>query len=138
MSKPRGSFRDRHGRGLRRPLLAGKFRFGAAVTKDFFDEVERSVGYLKYHFPKRFEHLQFKVLDHGPIASDGEVMRWACDVEAFGIVIFRLPLERLGHSKRPDAEHERMHIEYAVFEAAAALIDVDVMWLFENSERDGE
>ena len=136
MGTPRGSHRDRHGRGLRRSILAGRFRYGAAVTKDFNDEVKRAVDYLKYHFPSRFERLQFKVLDHGPIRSDGEVMRWAIDVDGFGIVIFRLPLERLGHSKRPDAEHERMHIEYAVFEAAAALIEVDVEWLLENSERD--
>ena len=136
MSQPRGSYRDRHGRGLRRGLLAGKFRFGAAVSQDFNDEVASAVGYLQFHFPKRFEKLQYKVLDHGPIHSDGEVLRWSVDVEAFSISIFRLPLERLGHSKRPDAEHERLHIEYAVFEAAAALIDVDVMWLWEESERD--
>lgn len=136
MGTSRGSYRDRHGRGLRRGLLAGKFRFGAAVTKDFRDEVERAVDYLKYHFPSKFSKLQYQIRDHGPITPEGEVLRSNFDAKTFSIVLYRLPIERMGHSRRPDADHERMHIEYAVFEAAAGLVDVDVAWLLENSERD--
>lgn len=53
------------------------------------------------------------------------VRRWAVKPETMTIVIYRIPIERLGHHRRTDALHERMHIEEFVFAAVGQLVGKD-------------
>ena len=66
------------------------------------------------------------MLDAPNIGQDARsVRRWAVKREEMTIVIYRLPIERLGHHRRTDALHERMHIEEFVFIAVGNLIGKD-------------
>ena len=74
--------------------------------------------------------MNWRVSDQAPISIiDGveQVRRWTNDPATMTIHIYRLPIERLGHVRRMDALHERMHIEEYVFTAAADLIGKDPM-----------
>lgn len=127
MSGDRNSQRDRHGRGLRGVLVRAPFR-GRRAPTGLVEIVAGTVEYLKAEFPNDFAKLQWRVTDQGPIdVVDGveKVRRWSNDPSTMTIHIYRLPIERLGHVRRQDALHERMHIEEYVFSAAADLIGRD-------------
>ena len=127
MDISRNSQRDRHGRGLRGLLVRSPFR-GPKHPSNFNDIVAGSVEYLRNGFPEEFANLRWVVLQEGPIQRiDGveQVRRWTNDPTTMTIHIYRLPIERLGHVRRMDALHERMHIEEYVFAAAADLVGKD-------------
>lgn len=61
-----------------------------------------------------------------PAASDDEgIPRWSVHTDRQLIVLYRLPIERLGHLHREDDLHRRMLIESCVFRAAAEYLDRD-------------
>jgi hypothetical protein len=85
--------------------------------------VQGAVEFLKSSWPEELGELRCQIFDTPPIgASTGAVKRWAIKPETMTIVIYRVPIERLGHARRSDPLHERMHIEEYVFQAAANLI----------------
>ena len=125
----RNSKRNRHGRGIRSVLVRAPFR-GRSTPSKFVEIVAGSVEYLKSNFPEELGSLNWRVSDQAPISIiDGveQVRRWTNDPATMTIHIYRLPIERLGHVRRMDALHERMHIEEYVFTAAADLIGKDPM-----------
>ena len=133
----RNSKRNRHGRGIRGVLVRAPFR-GKRAPSALVEIVAGSVEYLKSAFPEELGKLQWRVSDQAPIQTiDGveQVRRWTNDPATMTIHIYRLPIERLGHVRRMDALHERMHIEEYVFTAAADLIGRDPMDLLPGSER---
>jgi hypothetical protein len=131
MQRSRGSFRDRHGRGLRRPILGGKLSTGFGKARSFTQNVAVACLFLQTEFADELANLTWRAVDTPDVTGD-EVRRWDADKDKLSIVIYRIPLERLGHSKRMDAEHERMHVEQAVFEAAAYLTDSDPFRFYER------
>lgn len=120
--RSRGSFRDRHGRGSRQLLLSPLFRTGSRNTS-FGQIVSGACEYLQSVYPDELRDLKWQVRDAPKLSPDAKaVTRWAVRQEDMLVIIYRLPLERLGHVRRADAMHERMHIEESVFSAVAKLL----------------
>mgnify|MGYP000429172551 CR=1 FL=1 len=89
--------------------------------------------------PDDLAQLRWRIVDAPAIKdSTEEVARWKADKERFEITIYRLPIERLGHPRRPDALDERMHIEQYVFAAVGELIDRDPWSLIPENQRDDD
>ncbi|MEY4296175.1 MAG: hypothetical protein RL016_21 [Actinomycetota bacterium] len=112
---------------MRGMLVRAPFR-GRRAPSGLVEIVAGTVEYLKNEFPNDFARLQWRVSDQGPVeVVDGveKVRRWTNDPATMTIHIYRLPIERLGHVRRMDAIHERMHIEEYVFSAAADLVGKD-------------
>jgi hypothetical protein len=133
----RNSQRDRHGRGIRGALVRAPFR-GRKAPSGLVEIVASTVEYLKANFPAELGRLQWRVTDQAPIEMIGgseQVRRWSNDPATMTIFIYRLPIERLGHVRRMDAMHERMHVEEYVFSAAADLIGKDPMDLLPGGPR---
>jgi hypothetical protein len=60
-----------------------------------------------------------------PPAATGAIPRWQVLREQKRIILYRVPIERLGHPHIDDDLHRRMMIEGAVFRAAAEYLDRD-------------
>ena len=122
---PRSTQRDRHGRGIRQSLMSNLFRNGSRANS-FEQIVAGACDYLKASWPDELEHLKWQVIDAPTINRDSRaVRRWAVKREEMTIVIYRLPIERMGHHRRTDPLHERMHIEEYVFTAVGNLLGKD-------------
>ena len=57
--------------------------------------------------------------------ATGAIPRWQVLREQKRIILYRVPIERLGHPHIDDDLHRRMMIEGAVFRAAAEYLDRD-------------
>jgi len=117
-----GSHRDRHGRGLRRPLPSKLFHFGVARLGFFESVVQETCEYLQESYPKEFETLKWRIEDVPAIVDGEPVKRFSVNKTSMTITLYRIPIERFGRQRLPDP---RMHIEHAVISAAASLIDKD-------------
>ncbi|MFM1957760.1 MAG: hypothetical protein RI929_123 [Actinomycetota bacterium] len=117
-----GSHRDRHGRGLRRPLPSKLFHFGVARLGFFESVVQETCEYLQESYPKEFEALKWRIEDVPAIVDGEPVKRFSVNKTSMTITLYRIPIERFGRQRLPDP---RMHIEHAVISAAASLIDKD-------------
>lgn len=113
--------RDRHGRGMRRPIPSKLFSHGLQRGSFFHQVVQDTVEYLKETFDE-LQELKWRVEDV-PFLKDGEpVKRWSAKKTTMTITLYRIPIERFGKKRIPDP---RIHIEQAVISAAASLIDKD-------------
>jgi hypothetical protein len=120
----RGAFRDRHGRGIRRPVLSNLYRHGETRQAAFNQIVRSTCEFLQGAWPTELADLKWQVMDAPSIRHESQtVRRWATKKSEMTICIFRVPIERLGHARRADPLHERMHIEEYVFAAVAHLLD---------------
>ena len=118
---PKANHRDRHGRGLRRPIPSKLFTHGMQRGSFFHQVVQDTVEYLKNTFDD-LEALKWRVEDV-PFLKEGEpVRRWTAKKSTMTITLYRIPIERFGKKRIPDP---RIHIEQAVISAAASLIDKD-------------
>jgi hypothetical protein len=114
--------RDRHGRGLRRPIPSKLFHHGFIRSIFFETVVVETCEYLRDSFPNELAALNFSIEDV-PIVTDGQtVKRWSSNREQMRIILYRIPIQRLGGGRLVDP---RMQIEQAVISAAADLIDKD-------------
>jgi hypothetical protein len=114
--------RDRHGRGLRRPIPSKLFHHGFIRSSFFETVVVETCEYLRDSFPNELSALNFSIEDV-PIVTDGQtVKRWSSNREQMRIILYRIPIQRLGSGRLVDP---RMQIEQAVISAAADLIDKD-------------
>ena len=124
--RSRDGYRDRHGRGIRRPILSKLFKFGQTRSHGFEQYVETAVEYLKGTWEEDLAGLSWKVLDAPSISEyTSEVPRWRVDRETNTVVIYRIPTERFGTHSRQGAIEERLKVEEQVFEAIAELLDID-------------
>ena len=121
---PRGLERDRHGRGMRQ-TLASQLSRGGRKLSGFEQIVSGTCEFLKNAWPEDLADLKWEVAAPALTEESKGVRRWAVKQAQMTIVIYRLPIERLGHHKRTDALHERMHIEEFVFAAVGRLIGKD-------------
>jgi hypothetical protein len=104
--------------------------FGIARQGFFESVVEDTCQYLQESYPAEFKDLSWKVEDV-PLITDGEpVRRWSSRKSDMSITLYRIPIERFGRQRVPEP---RMHIEHAVFSAAAALVDMDPWDLIHRS-----
>lgn len=118
---------DRHGRHgkqgrspvVRPPLLPLETR------EERFDfAVGTAAEFLRSAWPELRE-VRFEVALM-PAGSDAEgIPRWSVHADQKLIVLYRLPIERLGQLHREDDLHRRMMIEGCVFRAAAEYLDRD-------------
>lgn len=128
--------RDRHGRGIRQPLFSNLLP-GRKRLSGFEQIVAGTCDYLRNEWPEELADLDWEVADAPSINADSKgVRRWAVKRDQMTIVIYRLPIERLGHHRRTDALHERMHIEEFVFAAVGHLIGKDPWDLVPDRYRD--
>ena len=124
--KARGISRNRHGRSIRRPVFGSFIRNQLSQPGSLEQVVSATCDYLRASWPDELELLNWRVADApllGP--DDNQVRRWSVRKNTMTIVIFRIPIERLGHHRRTDALHERMHIEEYVFAAVGELLGKD-------------
>lgn len=91
-----------------------------------------SVGSAAEFLRSAWEELRDVQFEVGamPAASDDEgIPRWSIDRAAKRIVLYRLPIERLGweqsHMRRDNELHRKMMIEGCVFRAAAEYLGRD-------------
>jgi hypothetical protein len=124
--RSRDGYRDRHERGIRRPLLSKLFKFGQTRSHGFEQYVETAVDYLKGIWEEDLAGLSWKVLDAPPVTEHTtEIPRWRVDRDTNTVVIYRIPTERFGTHSRQGAIEERLKVEEQVFEAIAELLDID-------------
>ncbi len=125
-SGSRNSYRDRHERGIRRPILSKLFKFGQTRSHGFEQYVETAVEYLRQIWSEELAGLRFKILDAPPISGQTtEIPRWRVDKQSQMIIIYRIPTERFGSHSRLGLIEERLKVEEQVFEAVADLMDID-------------
>jgi hypothetical protein len=123
---PRNLNRDRHGRGIRRPLLSKLFKHGQTRSHSFEQYVSTAMDYLKGLWSEELKGVRWKVIDAPNLSEySSEVPRWRVDAEKKLIVIYRIPTERFGSHSRSAAIDERIKVEEQVFEAVAELIEID-------------
>mgnify|MGYP000264037788 FL=1 len=92
---------------------------------------------MLFRSPEELIDLNWEVVDAPSIKPESKgVRRWAVKRDEMTIVIYRVPIERLGHHSRADALHERMHIEEYVFAAVGHLIGKDPWDLVPERYRD--
>jgi hypothetical protein len=125
-SKSRNAHRDRHDRGMRRPLLSKLFKYGQTRTHGFEQYVDTAMEYLKGIWSEDLEGLTWSISSE-PSASESEIdiPRWKVDHEAKHITIYRIPTERFGSHSRKSMLEERLKVEQQVFESIADLLDID-------------
>jgi hypothetical protein len=124
--RSRDGYRDRHERGIRRPILSKLFKFGQTRSHGFEQYVETAVEYLKGIWEEDLAELNWKVLDSPPISEYAtEVPRWRVHRDTSTVVIYRIPTERFGNHSRQGVIEERLKVEEQVFEAIAELLDID-------------
>jgi hypothetical protein len=96
-----------------------------------FDRFDLAVGTAAEFLRDAWEDLRdvrFEIADMPLPSSDpGEdgIPRWLVLRAERRIILFRLPIERLGHLHRNDDLHRRIAIEGAVFRAAAEYLGRD-------------
>ncbi len=121
----RPSRHGRHGREGRSPVVRPPLP-PLDTRVDRFDLAVGSVSeYLRSAWPELRE-VSFQLADLPP-EPDPElgIPRWRVFPDEGRIVLYRLPLERLGHPHREDDLHRRMLVEGAVFRAAAEYLGRD-------------
>lgn len=124
--RSRGASRNRHGRTLRRPVFSNLFRNRLSQGGGFEQVVTSTCEYLMASWPQELAGLNWQVINAPAITSDDQlVRRWGIRKSTMTIFIYRLPIERMGHHRRGDQLHERMHIEENVFAAVGQLVDKD-------------
>jgi hypothetical protein len=124
--RSRDGYRDRHERGIRRPILSKLFKFGQTRSHGFEQYVETAVDYLKGIWEEDLAGLSWKVLDAPPVTDyTTEIPRWRVDRDTNTVVIYRIPTERFGTHSRQGVIEERLKVEEQVFEAIAELLDID-------------
>ena len=124
MKKSRGASRDRHGRGVRRPLWSPRFEAGIARTGNFEATVQDAAAFLRDAFPEVFANLVVVVQDLPPLTGElNSIRRYAFRRETSTVYIFRVPIQRFRTSG--DALEEIFRIEAFVIEAAAEMVGRD-------------
>lgn len=81
--------------------------------------------FLRSAWPE-LRDVSFEVGMLPPVADDDAgIPRWHVLPDQRRIVLYRVPIERLGHPHRDDEFHRRMMVEGAVFRAAAEYLGRD-------------
>jgi hypothetical protein len=113
------------------------YAYGQSRGSSFEQIVSGTCDYLKAAWPNELSELNWQIFDAPSLKGEAKaVRRWAVRRESMTVVIYRVPIERLGHHRRADRLHERMHIEEYVFAAVGELIGKDPYELIPNRGSD--
>ncbi|MDQ1127908.1 metallopeptidase family protein [Microbacterium sp. SORGH_AS_0888] len=124
VSRALPSRHGRHGRVGRSPVV----RPPLPPLETRVDRFDLSVGSAAEFLRGAWADLRevrFEIADMPPATDDEGIPRWSVSTEEKRIVLYRLPIERLGHLHRNDEAHRRMMVESCVFRAAAEYLDRD-------------
>ncbi|WP_434179280.1 metallopeptidase family protein [Clavibacter michiganensis] len=122
----RGSWRDRHGRGLRSPVTGPELPV-LRTRADLFDQTIASAAeYLRGLWPDELDRVSFEVaaLPARNSERDG-IDRWSVLPDERRVIFYRLPIERLAHLHEEDEYHQRALVEGCVYRAVAELLGKD-------------
>lgn len=119
---PVSKSRDRHGRGMRRPLPSKFFKHGLTRSSFFEEVVIDTCEYLRGAFFDDLSNLNYNIEDVPSRELPDSLNRWSIRKSTMTIVLYRIPIERSGKQRLADP---RILIEQAVVQAAAQLIDRD-------------
>ena len=128
--RSRGS---RHGRQLRNYVLAS---LGRRPYGSFADVVAETCDFLREEWPDELSKLRWQILDAPAGVVDGKVPRWRADPQEMRITIYRIPIQRQTHTRRPDYLDERFHTEQFVFLAVGELLGRDPWELMPDRFKD--
>lgn len=119
----RGLSRDRHGRGMRSAVTGPRLPQIRSRVEFFMLTVAHTVDYLRSILPDEMAGVQFDV---APLPTEGAlaqgIERWSIDKANKRVVLFRIPIQRMGRLHRNDKMHRQMAIEAAVFQSVAELL----------------
>ncbi len=107
---------------MRHFALAG---LGRRAYGSFGDVVAETCQFLREEWPEELCKLSWRILDAPRQVIEGKLPRWHADTKNLRITIYRLPIQRLTHVRRPDSQDERFHTEQFVFFAAGELLGKD-------------
>jgi len=131
---PRGasrpSRRDRHGRGPRSSLAGPLLPFLRTRSSDFDDLVAATVEHLRGTWPDDLEGVSVEVAPLPDLPEATSVPRWSVDAAERRVVLYRLPIERLGAARehRDETDDEWRHraaVEGHVLRAVGELLGRD-------------
>lgn len=125
--------RDRHGRGIRRPLPSKYFRPGEIRVGKFMQAVEDTKGYLQRNWLVELGDLEIVVLN-SPKRVEDQVARWAFNAEKKTIFLYRIPIEMF--DQRRTGFDIQVLVELLIFEAVAAMLGVDKETFLEPPSND--
>lgn len=120
----RRSRHGRHGREGRSAVVRPPLPPLDTRVERFDLAVGTAVEFLRSAWPELRE-VRFEIADMPTAADPDGIPRWSVLSDERRIVLYRLPIERLGHPHRDDDLHRRMIVEGAVFRAAAQYLDRD-------------
>lgn len=114
--------RNRHGRGMRRPLWSSKFHNGVVIKGSFDAAVADAADYLRSCFPEDFANLRTVVTNLPPMTAPG-IPLYRTHRASETVYLYRIPIERM--RSRRDPIEEMIRIEEIVIEAAATMVERD-------------
>jgi hypothetical protein len=120
----RPSRHGRHGRQDRSPVVRPPLPPLDTRAERFDLAVGTAAEFLRSAWPE-LEDVAFEIADMPQATDDDGIPRWTALPAEKRIIVYRLPIERLGHLHRDDELHRRMMVEGAVFRAAAEYLDRD-------------
>ena len=113
---------SRHGREMRAEEL---LRLGQVPRASFKHVVSETCRFLKDEWPDELRGLRWRIEDLPTDLDDDKLARWNVEPTKMQITIYRVPIQRQTHVRRPDALDERFHIEQFVFMAVGELLGKD-------------
>lgn len=123
-NRPRANRRDRHGRGVRRPLWSPRFEPGVARVGNFEATVQDAAEYLRTEYSDVFRDLRVLIRDLPPLQGEiNSIRRYSHRRETNTVIIYRIPIQRFRF--RIDPLEEMFRIESYVIEAAAEMVGRD-------------
>ncbi|WJL95118.1 metallopeptidase family protein [Microbacterium sp. ET2] len=114
----------RHGREGRSPVVRPPLPPLDTRVERFDLAVGSVAEFLRSAWPELRE-VSFEMADMPPATDADGIPRWVVSRDRKRIILYRIPIERLGHLHRNDDLHRRMMIESCVFRAAAEYLDRD-------------
>ncbi len=114
----------RHGRLDRSPVVRPPLPPVDTRAERFDLAVGTAAEFLRSAWSE-LRDVSFEIGVLPPRAGADGIPRWQVLREHKRIILYRIPIERLGHLHRDDELHRRMMIEGAVFRAAAEYLDRD-------------
>lgn len=122
----RGTWRDRHGRGIRAAVTGPHLPLLTSRNGNFEMTVASAAQFLKEMWPEELAGARFQIgLMPGSSPEGSKVDRWLVVPAEKRIIVYRLPIERMARLHRDDELHRRMLIESCVFRAVAEYIGKD-------------
>ncbi len=123
-SRTRAPRHGRHGREGRSAVVRPPLP-PLETCADRFDLTDGTTAEFLSSAWEELRDVRFEIADLPPTSEEGRIPRWRVLAEEKRIILYRIPIERLGHLHRNDDFHRRMLIESYVFRAAAAYLERD-------------